>query len=193
MVLASELKPGIFLRIEKEIYKVLESESKAGSAKLGGVVKAKLYNVITGNLWEPHFRPLERLEDVEVERRMMEFLFADEETCTFMDPNTFEQVTVPNAILGQTFAFLQSGMELPMEFFEGRALSVVLPDIVETRVANTAPPAHSQQDSAWKDATLDNGFHIRVPLFIAPGEVVRVDVRDGHYVERARTERKRIA
>jgi hypothetical protein len=60
-------------------------------------------------------------------------------------------------------------------------------------VASTAPPTHSQQDSAWKDATLDNGLRIQVPLFIAPGEIVRVDVRDGRYVERARVERKRTA
>jgi elongation factor P len=84
-------------------------------------------------------------------------------------------------------------MELPVEFFEGRALSVVFPDIVDAAVANTAPATHSQQDSAWKDATLDNGLRIQVPLFIAPGEIVRVDVRDGRYVERARGERKRTA
>lgn len=193
MVVASELKPGMFLRIEGEIYKVLEAESKAGSAKLGGVVKTKLCNVTSGRMWEPHFRPQERLQDVEVERRAMEFLFGDGDTCTFMDPRTFEQIAIQRPILGSAYAFLQSGMELPVEFFEGRALNVVFPDILEARVANTAPPVHSQQDSAWKDATLDNGLHIRVPLFIAPGEVVRVDVRDGRYVERARVERKRTA
>lgn len=193
MVIASELKSGMFLRIEGQIYKVLEAESKAASAKLGGVVKTKLCSVASGRMWEPHFRPQERLEDLVVERRVMEFLFADEETCTFMDPSTFEQIAIQRAILGPVCAFLQSGMELPVEFFEDRALSVVCPDIVETRVANTAPPAHSQQDSAWKDATLDNGLRIRVPLFIASGEIVRVDVRDGRYVERARAERKRIA
>jgi len=193
MAIASELKTGMFLRIEGEIYKVLEVESKAGSAKMGGVVKTKLINVRSGRMWEPHFRPQERLEDLELERRVMEFLFADGETCTFMDPNSFEQIAVQRAILEPAYAFLRSGMELPVEFFEGRALSVVLPDIVEARVANTAPPAHSQQDSAWKDATLDNGLRIRVPLFIAPGEIVRVDVKDGRYVERARVERKRTA
>jgi len=187
------LKPGMFLRIEGEIYKVLEAESKAGSAKLGGVVKTKLCSVTSGRMWEPHFRLQERLEDLEIERHIMEFLFDDGETCTFMDPRTFEQIAVARAILGPAFAFLQSGMELPVEFFEGRAISVVSPDIVEAQVANTAPPAHSQQDSAWKDATLDNGLRIRVPLFIAPGEIVRVDVRDGRYVERARVERKRTA
>jgi elongation factor P len=160
---------------------------------LGGVVKTKLCNVTSGRMWEPHFRPLERLEDLEVERRVMEFLFGDEETCTFMDPQTYEQIAVQRAILGPAAVFLQSGMELPGEFFEGQALSVVFPEIVEAGVAKTAPPTHSQQDSAWKDATLDNGLHIRVPLFIAPREIVRVDVRDGRYVERARVERKRTA
>lgn len=193
MVMASELKPGMFIRIERETYKVLEAESKAGSAKLGGVVKTKLCNVTSGRMWEPHFRPQERLEDLEVGRRVMEFLFGDEDSCTFMDPNTFEQLAVQRVTLGPASAFLQSGMELPVEFFEGRPLNVIFPDIVEAHVSNTAPPAHSQQDSAWKDAILDNGFHIRVPLFIAPGELVRVDVRDGHYVERARVERKRTA
>jgi len=193
MVVASELKPGMFLRIEREIYKVLEAESKAGAAKMGGVVKTKLCDVTSGRMWEPHFRPQERLQDVEVERRAMEFLFGDEETCTFMDPRTFEQIAIPRPILGPAYAFLQSGMELPVEFFEGRALSIVFPDIVEARVANTAPAMHSQEDNAWKEATLDNGLHIRVPLFIAPGELVRVDVRDGRYVERARAERKRTA
>ena len=193
MVIASELKPGMFLRIEGGIYKVLEAESKAGSAKLGGVVKTKLCNATSGRMWEPHFRLQERLENLEVERRLMEFLFSDGETCTFMDPTTFEQIAVQRLTAGPAEAFLQSGMELPVEFFEGRALSVVFPDIVEARVASTAAPSHSQQDSAWKDAILDNGIRIRVPLFIAPEEMVRVDIRDGHYVERARIERKRSA
>jgi len=84
-------------------------------------------------------------------------------------------------------------MELPVEFFVGEPISVVFADVAEARVATTAPPSHSQQDSAWKKATLENGLAIRVPLFIAPGEIVRVDVRTGRYVERARTERKRSA
>jgi elongation factor P len=193
MVIASELKPGIFLRVEGEIYKVLEAESKAGSAKLNGVVKTKLCNVTTRRLWEPHFRPQERLEDLEVGRHLMEFLFGDGEACTFMDPDTFEQITVPSAILGPAYAFLQSGMELPVEFFEGRVLSVVVPDIFGARVAATAPPSHSHEDTAWKDATLDNGLRIRVPLFIAPGEIVRVVARDGSYVERARNGHRRTA
>ncbi|HLB86094.1 MAG: hypothetical protein AUH86_19080 [Acidobacteria bacterium 13_1_40CM_4_58_4] len=193
MVIASELRAGMAIRIEGEIYKVLEAESKAGAAKLGGVVKTKLRNVTTGRVWEPHFRPQERLEDLELEQRTMEFLFSDGEVCTFMNLENFEQLEVPRAMVGAPEKFLQSGMQLPVEFFEARPISVVFPDLVEARVAITAPPAHSQQDSAWKEATLDNGIPIRVPLFIGPGEIVRVDVKTGRYVERVRAERKRSA
>jgi elongation factor P len=193
MILASELTRGMVVRVEGEIYRVLEVESKAAIAKLGGVVKAELSNLRTRNLWEARFRPQERLEDLPVERYLMEFLFREGDTCTFMNPNTFEQIEVPSEMLGAAAAFLQSGYSVPVEFFEGKPISVMVPDILEARVADTTPPSHSQQDSAWKEATLDNGVVIRVPLFIAPGESVRVDLRTGHYVERAHVERKRSA
>lgn len=123
----------------------------------------------------------------------MEFLFRQGGTCTFMNPNTYEQIEVSGEILGPAEQFLQAGMEVPVEFFEGEPISAVLPDIMEARVLDTVPPARSQQDSAWKEARLDNGLVIRVPLFIAPGESVRVDLRTGHYVERAHAERRRTA
>jgi len=193
MVVASELRAGTVIRVEGQIYKVLEVESKPGAAKLSGVVKTKLSNVRSGRLWEPHFRPQERLEDLELERKAMEFLFSEGDSCTFMDPDSFEQIEVPLAILGPAGSFLQPGMLLPVEFFESEPISVIFPDIVEARVADTAPPVHAQQDSTWKQATLDNGLPIQVPLFIAPGEVVRVEVKTGRYIERARVERKRSA
>ncbi|MFZ0947278.1 MAG: elongation factor P [Candidatus Sulfotelmatobacter sp.] len=193
MVIASDLKEGTVIRIDRRIYRVLEVESKPGTAKLGGVVKTKLSDVRNGRMWEPHFRPQERLEELELERRTMEFLFSAGDTCTFMNPDTFEQVEVPTAIFGPAAQFLQPGIELPVEFFAEEPISVVFPAIAEARVQRTAPAAHSQQDSAWKQATLENGLSIQVPLFIGPGEVVRVEVKTGRYVERAHTERKRSA
>ncbi|MFZ0288087.1 MAG: elongation factor P [Candidatus Sulfotelmatobacter sp.] len=193
MVIASDLKEGTVIRIDRRIYRVLEVESKPGTAKLGGVVKTKLSDVRNGRMWEPHFRPQERLEELELERRTMEFLFSAGDTCTFMNPDTFEQVEVPTAIFGSAAQFLQPGIELPVEFFAEEPISVVFPAIAEARVQRTAPAAHSQQDSAWKQATLENGLSIQVPLFIGPGEVVRVEVKTGRYVERAHTERKRSA
>ena len=193
MVLASELKPGMVVRVEGQVYRVLEVESRAAIAKLGGVVKTELSNLTTGRLWEARFRPQERLEDLQVERHIMEFLYRGGDSCTFMNPHTFEQVEVPCEIFGPAEKFFQSGTAVPLDFFEGKPISAVLPDIVEAHVVQTTPPVHSQQDCAWKEATLENGLVIHVPLFIGPGENVRVELRTGRYLERAHAERKRTA
>jgi len=193
MVIASELREGMIIRVEGQTYKVLEVEAKAGAAKIGGVVKTRLINVRGGRMWEPHFRPQERLQDLELERHVLEFLFAQDDTCTLMYPDTYEQVEIPTALLGPGERFLEPGMQLPVEFFENGPIGVVFPEVAEVRVGETAPPVHSQQDGAWKEATLENGLAIRVPLFIAPGEIVRVEVKTGRYLERVRAERKRSA
>lgn len=190
MIPAAGLKAGMALRIEGQIFKVLEAEFKTGAGQAGGVVKCKLRNVTSGRISEPHFRPDERLEDLVLERQTMEFLYNDSDGCTFMNVESFEQVEIPHATLGPAERFLKPEMRVPVEFFEGRPISVVFPASVEARVADTAPPVHSQQDSTWKEARLENGVQILVPLFVAPGEVVRVEVETGRYLERVRAERK---
>ncbi len=192
MVIASDLREGMVLRIDGQIFRVLEVQARGGAAKMSGVVKTKLFNVKSGRMWEPHFRTQEKLEDLEVERRNMEFLYSDNESCTFMRPDTFDQLAIAHALVGPARDFLQPGMELPVEFFEGDPISVVVPDIADARIATTAPPSRSQADSAWKEAILENGMAVRVPLFIAPGETVRIEIKTGRYVERAH-DHKRIA
>jgi elongation factor P len=95
VVIASELRDGMAVRIEGQVFKVLEVEVKAGGGQLGGVVKTKLRNVSSGRLWEPHFRPDERLEDLELDRQAMEFIYSDADNCVFMNQNTYEQIEVP--------------------------------------------------------------------------------------------------
>jgi len=193
MVIASELRPGMVIRFEGQVYKVLDVDSKARAAKMGGVVKASLSNLRTARLLEHHFRPQERLEDLELERHNMEFLFSGDDGVTFMNPVTFEQVEIARDMIGPAEKFLTPEMELPIEFFEGKPVSIVLPQIVEAKIETTAPPIHAQQDSAFKEATLENGLEIKVPLFIRSGEMVRVEVRTGKYVDRVRVEKKRGA
>jgi elongation factor P len=190
---ATELKEGMVIRIEGQLYRVPEAESKAGTAKLGGVVKTKLSNVRSGHIWEPHFRPQERVEEVQLERRVLEFVYAAGDTCTFMSPRTFEQFEVPKGVLGPVEKFLRSGMQLPVEFFEGEPVTVALPEVAEVRVAETTPAAHTQQETAWKEARLENGLRVQVPLFVGPDETVRVEVKTGRYVGRVHAERKRGA
>lgn len=190
MVIASQLHDGMAVRIQNEVYKVLEVDVKAGGGQLGGVVKTKLRNVTSGRMWEPHFRPDERLDNLELQKQTMEFLYSDDDNAVFMHPETYEQVEVPLATLGHSPNLLQAGMRLSVEFFDTRPISVVFPTTVEARVTDTAPPAHSGEDTTWKEATLDNGLHIKVPLFITTGEVVRIEVKSNKYLERVR-EKKR--
>ncbi len=191
MVIASQLRDGMALRIDGEIYKVLEAEVKAGGGQQGGTVKLRLRNASTGRLWEPHFRPDERLEDLELKRQAMEFLYRDGSACVFMNPDNYEQVEVTANIMGPSEQFLVEGMKVSVEFFDGRPISVVFPPFVDVKIAETAPPVHSGQDNTWKEARLESGVQIRVPLFIAPGETVRVDLKTGRYLERVRGERKK--
>jgi len=191
MVTASELREGMALRIDESVYRVLEVESKTGAARMGGTVRARLSNVRSGRLWDQHFRPLEKLEDVDLEKRKVEFLYNDGANCIFQRLDSFEQVEFPAAGLGLAEKLLKPGEEVEAEFFEGEPVSLDLPDTVEARVISTAPPARSQQDSGRKEARLENGLTIQVPLFVAPGEIVSLDLKTGRYVERVRTQHKK--
>lgn len=193
MITASELREGMALRIENQIYRVIEVEARAGAAKMGGTVRTKLCNVRSGRLWDQHFRPQERLEDLEPEQHKLEFLYSDGTTCTFLRLDSFEQVEFPAANLGLAEKLLPSGVEVSAEFFEGEPINVILPETVEVRVISTAPPAHSQQEVSKKEATLENGMTIQVPLFVAAGETIGIDPRTGRYVERVRIQHKRGA
>lgn len=193
MVSASELRPGMALRIEAQIYRVLEVENCAGSAKMTGTVKARLSNLRTGRLWNQHFRPLERLDNVELEKRRLEYLYCDGTDCIFQRLDDFEQVSFPAEPLGLAPQLLQSGVEVQGEFFGGKLVSVGLPETQETRVTITAPPARSQPESGRKEATIENGMKIQVPLFVGQGEVVSVDLKTGRYVERVQPQHKKSA
>ncbi|MDR7532649.1 MAG: elongation factor P [Armatimonadota bacterium] len=187
MVEASALRPGMAIRLEGELYKVVTATFHAGGGQMGGVTHAKLRNVRTGAVREWRFRADEAVADVPVERQTMQFLYSDDAFCHFMHTETFEQVAIERSRLGRAAAFLAEGMQVPVEFHEERPIGVVFPDIVEVRVAQTAPPAHGVgTENVWKEARLDNGLVIQVPPFIATGEWVRVDVEAGTYVERAK-------
>jgi elongation factor P len=191
-MLAIELKSGMAIRSEGRAYKVVEAEIKMRAGQIHNVVKFKLRDLDTGRLSELHVRPETRFEDLELDRQTMEYLYGDAESCTFMHPETFEQIEIPRSTIGPAAQFLQEGMKLPVELFEGRAVSIVLPQTVDLTVTETAPAVHSQQDSTLKEAKLENGVVVKIPLFIDTGETVRVEVETGRYIERVRADRKRM-
>ena len=192
MVTASQLRPGTVLKIGTEIYKLFESTYHLGQGKMPGSVHARGRNVVNGALKEFRFRPEERLEDTQLQRQDMEFLYSDTDSVTFMNPDTFEQVTIPQEAIGAATRFLRPEMKVPVEFYQGQPVSIVFPPIVEAQITVTAQPVHQQQDNTYKSAALDNGLEIMVPHFIKPGEIVRVDVATGKYVDRVRADTKKF-
>lgn len=193
MVTASELRTGMGLRMEGRVYKVLEVEARSGTAQMSGSVNARLSNVRSGRIWDQHFRPLEKLDNVELDKHRIEFLYAEGENCVFQRLDSYEQIEFPTAALGMAARCLESGAEVTAEFFGEEAIGLDLPDTVEARVRETAAPARSQPDSGRKEAVLENGFRVQVPLFVGPGEMVRVDLKTGRYVERIRAQHRKSA
>jgi elongation factor P len=192
MVIASQLRPGTVLKIGNDIFKVFESSYHIGQGKMPGSVHTRVHNVVTGTLKEFRFWPEERLEDTQLQRQDMEFLYADADSVTFMQPDTYEQVSIPREAIGAAAKFLQTEMKVPVEFYQGQPVSIVFPPIAEAKISVTAQPVHQQQDNTYKSATLENGLEIMVPQFIKPGETVRVEVATEKYVDRVRADAKRF-
>ena len=193
MLSASELRPGMTVRLDGALCRVIDASYHGGQGKMGGVAHAKLQNLRTATFRERRFRADEMVETVEPERQPMQFLYADDTAGYFMHAETFDQVAIDKAVLGRAALFMQEGTVVPVEFFEGEPLSILFPDIVEIRVADTAPPQHTQgMDNVRKEARLENGLTILVPPFIASGEMIRVEVATGKYLERAKSEKRRV-
>lgn len=186
MIAASQMRTGMAIRFENHKYKVLAADYQPGQGKMGGVMHARLKSLITGTTWEHGFRADLRLEEIALEKRPVEFLYQDGDECWFMDPDTYDQVTVPAAVIGEQAKLLVSGMKGSVELVDGNPVSVILPDVLEVRVADTAPPIHGAQDSTWKPATLENGLSIMVPQFVKAGDLIRLSTAELKYMDRAK-------
>ncbi len=190
MVSAAQLRAGMAIRYEGQVFKVTSSEYHPGQGKMGGVAHARLRNVSTGALREISLRAELKMEEVPLEKQSLTFLYSDPERSYFMNPESYEQVEVENSMIGPQIRFLQADMRLPVEFVDGSPVAVVFPEIMEGRVSETPPPAHGQQDNTWKTARLENGIEILVPQFIKTGDVIRVEVAGLRYVDRSKASQK---
>jgi elongation factor P len=186
MVTAQQLRTGMAIRYEGQTYRVTACDYHPGQGKMGGTAHVRLKNLGTGTFWETSFRADLKLEEVPVERQSLSFLYSDAEQSWFMDPENYEQVGIPNAVLGPQVQFLQADAVLPVEFVEGRPVNVIFPDIAEVRVVETAPPLHQQNDNTWKPAKLENGVEVMVPQFIKNGDTIRLEIANLRYMDRAR-------
>lgn len=184
MALASELRSGATVRLEGELFRVVEAVRHMGSAQQKGLVYVKMRNLRSGALVERRFRPEETVQEVELERRPMEYLYTDGEAFHFMDLETYDQVAIPAAMIGELEVFLQPNQRVPVDFYQGKPVTVVFPETVDLRVVSTAPALRDKESHVYKPATLENGLEVLVPQFIGEGDVVRVNVYTRAYVDR---------
>ena len=181
----NDIKNGITFLYEDNIYQVLEFlHVKPG--KGAAFVKAKIKNLRTGAIVEKTFNTSIKLEKAMIEKKNMQFLYANGDTYNFMNMETYEQVELSKAQLGDDALFLKENSEVSISFYKGEMLGVVLPDKVAMVVTKTEPAVKGNTtNNATKEATLETGLTVRVPLFIDEGESIIVSTSDGKYVSKA--------
>src|SRR5579862_8268747 len=184
-VSTNDLKNGMTLDLPEGLFSVVEFQHvKPG--KGGAFVRTKLKNVRTGAVIDRTYRADERLDQAVIEKREMQYLYPDAGSYVFMDNSDYEQLTAARTALGSAANFLKEGDSAILQFYQGEIVGVDLPAAVELTVTQTEPGVQGDRVSgARKPAVLETGLQIQVPLFVNPGESIRVDTRTGDYLTRA--------
>jgi elongation factor P len=184
-VTTNDLRNGMTLDLPDGLFAVVEFQHvKPG--KGGAFVRTKLKNVRTGAVLERTFRADERVEQAIVDKREMQLLYRDGTDYVFMDVTTYDQMHVSPATLGDAAQFIKGGDNAVLQMYAGEIVGVDLPAAVELSVAETEPGVQGDRVSgARKPATLETGLVVQVPLFVNPGERIKVDTRSGEYITRA--------
>ncbi len=185
MVTAGDFRNGVTFEMDGKVYQIVEFQHvKPG--KGAAFVRTKIRNVIEGSVVERTFNPTEKFPTAFVERKDMEYSYADGDLYYFMDSETYELVPVSKNELDDNFKFVKENMVCKVLSYKGKVFGVEPPTFVELTVTQTDPGfAGNTATNATKPATLETGCEIRVPLFINEGDVIRIDTRTGEYMERA--------
>ena len=184
-ITTNDLRNGMTLDLSEGLFAVVEFQHvKPG--KGGAFVRTKLRNVRTGAVIERTYRAAETLEQAVIDKRDMSFLYRDGDDYVFMDQSTYDQLSVGRARLGSTSDYLREGGEAVVQLHDGEVVGIDLPASVELAVTETEPGVQGYRVSgARKSATLETGLVVQVPLFVNPGESIKVDTRTGEYLTRA--------
>lgn len=180
----SSFKNGMCIKYNNKLCTIVEFQHvKPG--KGGAFVRTKLKDINTGRVVDYTFRPTEKFEDVRLETKEMEYSWNDGETYYFMDPETYEQPEINVDLLGDTVKWLKEGDTCLVQYADGELINVDPPMFVEVEVTETEPGFKGNTvQSGTKPAVVETGAQIKVPLFIEIGDKVKVDTRDGRFVER---------
>ena len=180
-----DIRPGNIIEYEGGIWRAVKIQHTQ-PGKGGAYMQVELKNLIDGRKNNVRFRSAETVEKVRLDTKDFQFLFAEGDQLTFMDKETYEQVSLSKDLLGDAAAFLQDGMDVAMELWEERPISVQLPDTIEATIAEADAVIKGQTaSSSYKPAILENGVRVMVPPHIGAGTRIVVDVYAQEYVRRA--------
>ncbi|MCC6477887.1 MAG: elongation factor P [Sphingomonadaceae bacterium] len=180
-----DIRPGNILEYEKGIWRVAKTQHTQ-PGKGGAFMQVEMKNLIDGRKTNVRFRSADTVEKVRLDTKEYQYLYTDGDKLVFMDNETYEQILLDTDMLGDEVAFLQDGMEVTLELYDERPISVQLPDQIEATIVEADAVVKGQTaSSSYKPAILDNGVRVMVPPHIASGTRIVVDVYAKEYVRKA--------
>jgi len=186
MVMAGDFRKGITIEMDGKVYVVVDFQHvKPG--KGAAFVRAKLKNVMTGQVLENTFNPSDKYENAHIERKEMQYVYNDGDLYYFMDMESYEQVPLGHDMVEDAIQYMKEEMFATVSFYNGQAFNVDPPNFVELTIEHTEPGIQGDTSKAGnKPAKLETGIQVLVPLFCSNGEKIRVDTRTGTYMERVK-------
>ena len=183
---ATQIRRGMVIVFEGDPCRVLEFRHHT-PGNLRAMVQAKLKNLRTGSSFEHRFRAADSIERASMETHELEFMYKGGDTYHFMNIENFDQLEMDDEMLGDNAQWMQSGMKIIAEYYDGRPIGIDLPQYLVLEIVDTAPVMKSATKTAsTKPAKLENGVSVNVPEFIASGERIKVNPTTGEYMERAK-------
>ncbi len=181
----NDIKNGMTLILEGKLVTVVDFQHvKPGKGP--AFVRIKYRDLRTGSTIEDTFNTNLKLEKAHVEKMQMQFLYKENDNYVFMNTNDYSQMEVSSSIIGDDAKFLKEGLVIEIQMYEGEILGIVLPEKIEYKVTETTDAVKGNTtNNAMKDATIESGYTIKVPMFISEGETIIVSTKDGKYVSRA--------
>ena len=184
MIQATQLKKGMCIKHDNDLWRIVEAQHKT-PGNLRGMVQARIRNLKTGSISDHRFRSVDMVERAILDESEMEYLYRDGDMYHFMNNETFEQLGLSDEVLGSAVPYLIPNLKLAIEFYEGRPVGIDLPLNVEMKVMETEPGIKGASVSnVGKPAKMETGLIVQVPAFINEGDVIRIDTATGSYVER---------
>lgn len=186
MISTGDLRPGVVIQLEGDLYAVIETHHHK-RAQRQAFVRARLRNLKTGAVLERNFTSDERVSQAYLDRKPMQYLYSQASEYVVMDHQTYEQLSLPHALLGDAVGYLKENIDVTVVFYEGRPIAVELPNAVELEVVETPPGVKGDTAAgSSKPAKLETGITVQVPFFVSAGDRVRIDTRTGEYLERVK-------